>query len=115
MQCLMLALTDEASWLRLDDVEKKQTANAFGEYAEALRSAGVFVASYRPQPSSTAKTVRVLDGKTEVRDGLNVETNEPLTGLYIINVPDMDAAITWAERNPAARMGAVELRPLITY
>ncbi len=111
MQCLLLALTDEASWLKLDDIEKKQIANEFGEYVEALKSAGVFVASYRPQPSSTARTVRISDGKIEVRGGLNVATNEPLTGLYVINVPDMDAAIMWAGRSPAARMGAVELRP----
>lgn len=114
MQCLLLALTDEAGWLKLTDAEKQQTAAAFGGYLEALQTAGVFVGSYRPQPSSTAKTVRVSNGKTEVKDGLHAATNEPLTGVYVIDVPDLGAAISWAGKNPASRMGVVEVRPLAT-
>jgi hypothetical protein len=59
-----------------------------------------------------AKTVRITDGKTEVREGLYVETREPITGVYVIDVPDADAAILWAERNPVAGFGVVEVRPV---
>ena len=114
MQCLLLALTDEASFLKMTKDEQQRTAASFGEWAEALRAAGVYVGSYRPQPSSTAKTVRVTNGKTEVRDGLHADTNEPLTGVYVLDVPDLDAALLWAERSPATRMGVIDVRPLAT-
>jgi hypothetical protein len=113
MQCLLLALTDEATFLNMTNDEQQRTAAAVGEWADALRAAGVYVGSYRPQPSSTAKTVRATNGKTEVRDGLHTDTNEPLTGVYVLNVPDLDAALAWAERSPATRMGVVEVRPLV--
>jgi hypothetical protein len=79
---------------------------------QALTTAGVLVGNYRPQPSSTAKTVRITDGKTQVLDGLYADTKEQLSGLYIIDVPDLEAALSWAERNPAAGFGVVEVRPV---
>lgn len=59
-----------------------------------------------------AKTVHVADGQTEITDGLHVPTDEPITGVYVLDVPDLAAAVTWAERNPAARFGVVEVRPI---
>lgn len=115
MRCLLLCHTDEARWLAMSGDEQRRTAATFGAYTEELKRAGVFVGAYRPQPSSTAKRVRIADGGAEIQDGVLGDPNEPLTGVYIIDVPDMATAVSWAERNPAARMGAIELRPISTY
>jgi hypothetical protein len=112
MKCLLLLHTDEASWLAMSDDDKRRTAATFGAWTEEIRGAGAFVEAYRPQPSSTAKRVRVGAGGAETQDGVLGDPKEPLTGLYVINVPDMAAAVSWAERNPAARMGAIEVRPI---
>lgn len=112
MQCLLLLHTDEASWLAMSDDEQRRTAATFGAWTEKLRGAGAFVGAYRPQPSSTAKRVRVGNGVAEIQDGVLGDPREPLTGLYIIDVPDVATALSWAESNPAARMGAIEVRPI---
>jgi hypothetical protein len=112
MQYLLLARTDEARWPRMTKAEQEQGVAAFVEYVQALTTAGALIGSYRPQPSATAKTVRITDGKTQVLDGLQADAQEQLGGLYIIDVPDLDAALSWAERNPAAGFGVVEVRPV---
>jgi hypothetical protein len=65
------------------------------------------------QPSSTATTVRVKSGKTEVLNGPYAETKEQLGGYYIIDVPDLDAALSWAARCPGASVGTIEVRPIM--
>jgi hypothetical protein len=66
----------------------------------------------RLQPTSTATTVRVANGKSQVLDGPYADSKERLGGYYLIDVPDLDAAISWAVRCPAASHGIVEVRPL---
>jgi hypothetical protein len=65
------------------------------------------------QPSSTATTVRVKGGKTEVLNGPYAETKEQLGGYYLIDVPDLDAALSWAARCPGASVGTIEVRPIM--
>ena len=65
------------------------------------------------QPTATASTVRVRDGKTLVTDGPFAETREQLGGYYLIDVPDLDEAIRIAARIPGARSGSVEVRPVM--
>jgi hypothetical protein len=112
MQCLLFAISDEAAFAAMTREEQQQLFSAFGEYGKALREADVLIGNYRPQPMANAKTVRLTDGRTEVKDGLYVATEEPITGVYVLDVPDLDAALSWAERNPAARFGVVEVRPI---
>jgi hypothetical protein len=64
------------------------------------------------QPSSSATTVRIANGKTQVLDGPYVDSKEQLGGYYLIDVPDLDAALSWAARCPAVSHGVVEVRPL---
>src|SRR5262245_42421165 len=71
-------------------------------YGEALRAAGVFVAGAGLEPPQNATTVSVRDGKRQVQDGPFAESKEFLGGFVIIDVPDLDAALEWAARNPAA-------------
>jgi hypothetical protein len=65
-------------------------------------------------PTFSATTVRVRDGRRDVQDGPYADTKEQLGGYYVIDVPDLDAALEWAAKNPAASTGAVEVRPILT-
>ena len=80
--------------------------------AKALQDAKVLVASNRLRPTSAATTVRTVDGQTKVLDGPFAETKEQLGGYYLINVPDLDAALSWAARCPGAAHGTIEVRPI---
>ena len=64
-------------------------------------------------PIATATTVRLRDGKRHVQDGPFAETKEQLGGYYIINTPDLDAALEWAAKCPGALDGTIEVRPLV--
>lgn len=66
------------------------------------------------QPASTATTVRLKDGRRLVQDGPYADTREQLAGFYLIEVPDLDTALEWAERCPASATGAVEVRPVLS-
>ena len=79
---------------------------------EDLRARGRYIAAERLQPSSTATTVRIRDGKTLTTDGPFAETKEHLGGFYLIDAKDIDEAIAVAVRMPAARSGCVEVRPI---
>ena len=81
-------------------------------YGEALEKAGAFLGSNRLKPSSNSTTVRVANGKTQVLDGPYADTKEQVGGYYLIDVADLDAAISWASRCPAASHGVVEVRPV---
>jgi hypothetical protein len=82
-------------------------------YTQALVDDGVFVAGDPLQGLETATTVRVRDGETLLTDGPFAETKELLGGYYIIDVPDLDAALRWAARMPNIHYGSVEVRPLM--
>lgn len=81
-------------------------------YGAALHAAGVFVAGAGLEAPQNATTVSVRDGKRQVQDGPYAETKEFLAGFVIIDVPDLDAALEWAARNPSATQSSVEVRPL---
>jgi hypothetical protein len=77
-----------------------------------MKKAGVLANSNRLKPSTAASTVRIADGKTKVLDGPYAETKEQLGGYYLIEVPDLDAALSWAARCPGANFGTIEVRPI---
>jgi len=82
-------------------------------YGEALQAAGVFIGGAGLEASETATTVSVREGKRQVHDGPYPETKEFLAGFAVIDVPNLDAALEWAARHPAAAVGSVEIRPLL--
>lgn len=84
-------------------------------YGEALQAAGIFVAGAGLDSPRTATTVTVHDGKRQVHDGPYAETKEFLAGFGIIDVPDLDAALEWAARHPAAEFASVEVRPILGF
>jgi hypothetical protein len=84
---------------------------AFQAYARALDDAGVLRSAEVLQTIASATSVSVRQGKLRVQDGPFADTKEAFAGIFIVDVPDLDAAIAWAEKCPAAQWGTVEIRP----
>lgn len=84
---------------------------AFGKYAEDLVAAGVLIGGEILAQSSSTTTVTLREGGLKVQDGPFVDSKEMLAGVFIVDVPDLDAALAWAERCPAAQYGVIEVRP----
>jgi hypothetical protein len=112
MQYLLMLYVNESGWTTLTDQQKEQGLAAYAAYTEALTKAKALKAGNRLGPSSAATTVRVVDGKSQVLDGPYADSKEQLGGYFIIDVPDLDAAMSWAARCPAASHGVVEVRPI---
>jgi hypothetical protein len=113
MHYMLLIYRDEAKMTRATPAQMAETTGAYVAYAEALRDSGALVAGDRLDLTSTATTVRIADGKTQVLDGPYAETKEQLGGFFIVDVPDLDAALAWAARCPGARIGTMEVRPIM--
>jgi hypothetical protein len=114
MQYMLLIYSNEAAMASVPEATIKETLAAYMAYTQAMVQAGVMVAGDRLRPGSTATTVRTEGGKTQVLDGPYAETKEQLGGYYLIEAPDLDAALSWAKRCPGAMYGAVEVRPIWT-
>jgi hypothetical protein len=112
MQYLFLLYANEGGWSKLTQAQQEQGAAAYNAYTQALRKEGVLQGSNRLQPIASATTVRSIDGKSQVLDGPYADTKEQLGGYYLVDVPDLDAALAWAARCPGASHGVVEVRPV---
>jgi hypothetical protein len=95
------------------DVRDDDRVAAGKAYGAALQAAGVFVGGGGLVSPNNATTVTVRDGKRQVHDGPYAETKEFLAGFGIIDVPNLDAALEWAARHPAAGFASIEVRPLL--
>ncbi len=112
MQYMLMIYGNEAGMQAAGKADVERMMAAYGAYTEAMKKAGILVGGDRLKPSTTASTVRVADGKTKVLDGPYAETKEQLAGYYLIDVPDLDAALAWAARCPGAAYGTIEVRPV---
>src|SRR5262245_30889608 len=112
MQYLLMIYSNEGRFAKMTPAEREQGMGAYRAYTEALKQAGVLAGSNRLQPTSAATTVRVTNGKSQVLNGPYADSKEQLGGYFMIDVPDLDAALSWAARCPGASHGAVEVRPV---
>ena len=114
MKYMLLIYGNEAAMLSADKKQVEQMMAAYGAYTQAMQKAGVYVGGERLRPTGDATTVRGANGngKSQVLNGPYAETKEQLGGYYIIDVADLDAALGWAARCPAASHGVVEVRPI---
>jgi len=112
MQYLLMIYSKEGAWEKMSPAEQQQGLAAYNAFTEALTKSGTLVGSNRLRPASTATTVRIANGKSQVLDGPYADTKEQLGGYYLIDVPDLDAALAWASRCPGASHGIVEVRPV---
>jgi len=110
MRYALLVSVDENTGLTEEDVER-QYAEFMG-FQEEMEARGVLISRERLRPTSLSTTVRVRDGGLVVADGPFAETKEQIAGFYIIDCEDLDEAIEIASRNPGARYGTVEVRPV---
>jgi len=113
MQYLLLINDEESVWGDMPEAEQNAMYVEYGRYTEELRTSGALVGANQLQPSSTATVVSVRDGQTLVTDGPFAETKEVLGGYYLIDVDSLDEALEWAARIPSARVGHVEVRPVV--
>ena len=112
MQYMLMTYVQEGEWSRLTPEQQERGMAAYMAFTEALAKAGALKSSGRLQPSSSATTVRTKDGRSQVLDGPYLDSTEQLGGYFFIEVADLDAAIAWAARCPAADHGIVEIRPI---
>jgi hypothetical protein len=112
MKYILLDYVREAGWHQLTRAEQEHWLGAYRAYMEAMTKAGILKSSTGLQPTSAATTVRTTHGKTQVLDGPYADSKEQLGGFHVIEVPDLDAAISWAARSPTAIHGVVEVRPV---
>jgi len=114
MQYLLMIYGDEAAMLKATEQANGQMLASYRAYTDAIQKAGVMKGGSRLRPTSEATTVRVNNGKTQVLDGPYADTKEQLGGFYLIDVPDLDAALAWAAKCPGASTGTMEVRPVWT-
>ncbi len=112
MQYMLLIYADEKAMGAAPQQQVTDMTAAYMTYTQALRDAKVLVGADRLKATATATTVRTVGGKTKVLDGPFAETREQLGGYYIIDTPDLDAALAWAAKCPGALTGSIEVRPV---
>ena len=110
MKYMLLIYLDEQA---LSEAEREQCYEESVHLARQLNSSGQYLATAPLHPTSTATSVRVRDGRQFVTDGPFAETREQLGGYFLIDANDLDEAISIAARIPGARVGTVEIRPVI--
>lgn len=112
MKYMLMIYMDESAAPPTDDPSRTRMSAAYAAYTEAMKKAGVWLGGDRLRPTAMATSVRMRDGKQHVIDGPYADTKEQLGGYYMIEAKDMDTALSWAARCPAAGHGTVEVRPL---
>ena len=112
MKYLLMIYASEQAENAMPPGEMGKVMQAYGAYTDALAASGTLQAGERLRPVGDATSVRVRGGKTEVLNGPYAETREQLGGYYLIDVPDLDAALGWAARCPSSSHGTIEVRPI---
>jgi len=110
MRYMLMDYVYESGWNMLTRSEQEHWLGAYRQYMEAMTKAGVLKSSSGLYPTATAATVRTTGGKQQVLDGPYTDSKEQLGGFHIIEVPDLDTAISWAARSPTSIHGVVEVR-----
>jgi hypothetical protein len=115
MQYLLMIYRNEAELGGMTAADRKKLTAEYGVFTQSIIQSGHFKAGDGLQPTSTATTVRVRDGKTLTTDGPFAETREQLGGYYLVEAKDLNAALDIAARIPGAKTGSIEVRPVMVY
>ena len=110
MKYMLLVYLDEQA---MSETEREHCYVESAQLAQEIKSSGQYLDASPLHPISTATSVRVREGKRLVTDGPFAETREQLGGYYLIEARDLDEAIGIAERVPVARVGTIEIRPVL--
>ena len=115
MQYLLMIYRNEAELGKMDAAARKNMTAEYGVFTQSIIQSGHFKAGDGLQPTTTATTVRVREGKTLTTDGPFAETREQLGGYYLVEAKDLDTALAIAARIPGAKTGSIEVRPIMIY
>ena len=115
MKYLCLIYENEKNWETIPPADGEAIMNEYFAFSEGIRRSGQYVAGEALQPTATATTVRVRNGKVSTTDGPFAETKEQLGGFYLIEAKDLNDAIQVASRIPSARLGSIEVRPVMDF
>lgn len=116
MQYCLLMHYPEGGEIGLSDEDMAPARAAFAQYADDLDAAGVLIGTQVLESAAASTTFTARNGAPEIQDGPFADTKERLGGVFVIEVPDLDAALEWAKRCPAAAWGTIEIRPVgVTY
>jgi hypothetical protein len=115
MQYLLMIYRNEAEIGGMTAAERQKVQADYGAFTQSIIQSGNFKAGDGLQPTTTATTVRVRDGKTLTTDGPFAETREQLGGYYLVDAKDLDTALGIAARIPCAKSGSIEVRPVMVY
>jgi hypothetical protein len=112
VQYLLLIYENESN---RDVPDRAKMMQEYGKFTKSIIESGNFKAGDALQPTSTATTVRVKDGKPVTTHGPFAETREAVLGYYLIGAKDLDEALGIAARVPSAKTGSIEVRPVMVY
>jgi len=115
MQYAILIYSDEKQGANATPEESEAWMGEYNAYTQAMATAGVMKGGEALHPTSAATTVHVKDGKKITTHGPFAETKEQLGGFYLVECPNLDEAIEWAARCPGARVGSIEVRPVMDF
>ncbi len=115
MQYMFLIYGDETAEARQTAETRQAVLNEYFAFAREARQRGIMLAGDELQPTAQARTVRRRGGKIVVTTGPFAETKEQLGGYFVVECKDLDEALALARKIPAARTGAVEVRPIAQY
>lgn len=115
MKYLLMIYENEKRMEVQQTEEGRVMKSEYVAFTESIKKSGNFVAGEALQPTTTATTVRIRDGKRLTTDGPFAETREQLGGFYLVEARDIDEAIALASRIPGARTGSVEVRPVVNF
>ena len=113
MQYLLLIYDTESQWGKLSEAEQQAIMKEYRDFTQSITQSGHYKGGNQLHPVAKATTVRVRDRKRLVTDGPFAETKEQLGGYYLIDAKDLDEAVALAARVPSARMGSIEVRPIV--
>jgi hypothetical protein len=113
MKYALLIYAAEKDWAERSPEEQKRIYDEYWAYSVELKKSGKMLSCEPLDPTPTATTIRVRNGKTIPTDGPFADTKEQLGGIYVVDVKDLNEAIAWASRIPDARNGSIEIRPLM--
>ena len=113
MKYLLLICHDEQAFDRLSEPERQDVYGEYRQFTRQIQASGHHLGGSQLHPAAAATSVRVRNGKRLVTDGPFAETREQLGGYFVIEAKDLDEAIAIAERVPSARVGTIEIRPVM--
>ena len=115
MRYALLLNNPEPADVAITEADMEPARPAFDAYAKSLADSDVLVSVDILQPVSASTTLTLRNGSLQIQDGPFADTKERLNGVFVIDVPDLDSALAWAEKCPAAQYGVIEVRPTALF